>query len=86
MWTIFTGQRNNDWAKLNRDLNSDKLPQTVINGSILWLWESGQFVHEWKKKNDAQVNLRASFMKYRQTQQELIIVLAQFRSLFILER
>lgn len=80
--SIFTGQRNNDWAKLNRDPGSDKLPLTVINGSILWLWETSQYVHEWK--NETQANLQASSVsKYHQTQQRIIVVPAKVGYLFI---
>lgn len=50
MCLYFHWQRNNDWAKLNRDPDSDKQPQSVINGSILPLWESSQLMHEWREK------------------------------------
>lgn len=35
-----------DWAIVNCQPGSCELPLTVINGSILWLWETDQYVHE----------------------------------------
>lgn len=40
-----------DWAIVNCQPGSCELPLTVINGSILWLWETDQYVHEWQNES-----------------------------------